>query len=123
VNIIPTTSHPAWCDPRICNVHLAENGDVSYEHRGGSPAMRPAAQPEAEITVRRTQVDDRGEFPTIGDVNVTLIIADTSLSATYGGPPLSLDVDLDPIDAHMLAAQLLVMAEQVEASRLAGRAS
>jgi hypothetical protein len=122
MNIIPTTSHPSWCDPRTCKSYLAEDGAVSYEHREAAPVLRPAAQRDAELTIRRTQIDDRSAIPCVGDVCVTLVIADTSSSPTYGGDaPLTLDVDLDPMDARMLAAQLVVMAEQVEATRLASR--
>ena len=78
MNIIPTTSHPAWCAPRACKAYLGEDGAVSYEHRETAGVLRSAAMPEIELTVRRTQVDDRSTCPWLGDVNVTLQITDTA---------------------------------------------
>jgi len=31
VNIIPTTSHPAWCDPRACTALLNHDGSPNYQ--------------------------------------------------------------------------------------------
>lgn len=104
MNIIPTTVHPTWCDPRSCTAHLHEDGDISYEHRSSGATYRPAAQRDAEITIRTTQLDDRGDFPTLGAVVITVELSNTAQSATYGGPPLAFDIDLDPLDCRMLAA-------------------
>lgn len=119
--IIPTTSHPTWCDPRSCKAHLADDGDVSYEHRSAAAALTPAAHRDVEIAICTSQIDDRGDFPTLGAVNITLELRSAAHSATYGGPPLTFDVDLDPMDARMLAAQLVVAAEQREAAIRAER--
>jgi hypothetical protein len=81
--------------------------------------MRPAAQADADLTVRRTQLDDRSRFPWIGDVNVTLTATDTS-SVGPDDDCLQVVVDLDPMGARMLATQLVLMAEQVEATRNSG---
>ena len=121
MTIISSPTHPTWCGPCCCKSYLHEDGSVTYIHAEPSPTLRPAAQSDAELTVRRTLIDDRNEKPSTADVNVTLKIIDNAGSATYGGPPLTLDVTLDPMDARALAAQLLVVAEQVEASRQAGR--
>ena len=124
MNIIPTASHPSFCDPRCCSSRLDDDGDVHYEHRDGAPAMRPAAQPDAEITLRRTQLEECSRIPligeTVGPVVGTLTITDTSL-VTPNGDRVSVDVDLDPADRRMLAAQMVCLAEQVESARLAGR--
>ena len=117
---VATTSHPAWCDLRSCKAQLDDDGSVSYEHRSASPTMRPAAHGDADLTVRHSQFDDRSRFPWIGDVNVILTATDTSSMGSDGGH-LEVVVDLDPMDARMLAAQLLVVAEQVEATRNAER--
>lgn len=109
-----------WCDPRYCKPTLYSDGTVAYEHRDGAPTLRPAAQVDAELTVRRTQLDDRGRVVSIGEVNGTITLTDTSSSATDGGDRLTISVDLDPMDMRMFAAQLVVMAEQVEATRNGG---
>src|SRR5689334_21814331 len=120
MSIIPTPTHPTWCDPRCCKQILYDDGSVGYEHRDAAPMLRPHAQVDAELTVRRTQLDDRGAVVHIGEVNVTLQVVDTA-TAGDGNRPLQTVVDLDPMDARMLAAQLVCAAEVVEATRLAGR--
>ena len=119
--IIPTTSHPAWCDPRSCKAHLHEGGDVSYEHRSAAATFTPAAHCDVEVAIFTSQIDDRGDFPTLGAVNLTMELTSAAHGTTYGGPPLKLDVDLDSMDCRMLAAQLVVAAEQREAAIRAER--
>lgn len=59
-------------------------------------------------------IDDRGQFPSLCAVNITLLLRDTS-STTPGRETRTLDVDFTPADIRALCAQLLVVAEQVGA--------
>lgn len=124
MNIIPTTSHPSFCDPRCCSSRLDDDGDIYYEHRSTAPVTRPAGQPDAELTLRPTQLEECSRIPaigqTVGPIHGTLTVVDTS-SVTPNGDRMAIDVDLDPNDLRMLGAQMVAMAEQIEALRLAGR--
>ena len=110
--ITPTAIHPAWCDPHTCKSSLGNDGSVSYEHIEPAAVLRPSAHPDLEATVYRTRLDDISKFPSIAPVRTTLRLVDTSL--LVGGKHAEIDLDLNPLDARLLAAQLVVVAEQVE---------
>lgn len=117
MSTIPSFTHPGFCDPRVCKPHLYEDGDVSYEHRSSGMTWKPAAQPDMQITADVSQLAEQSRYPSVGDVNVTLRLVELGSLMPGSEREIAADVDLDPHDARMLAAQLVVLAEQAETIR------
>jgi hypothetical protein len=101
MSIIPISSCPPWCDPRAHVQHDAED----REHRSAGMTCKPVAA-DTEFTVRTIQ--NAGLSGSTSVPMVRLLVRDLDLNTDA-------ETDLDPADARMLAAALLVEAERVEA--------
>ncbi len=102
----PVSNCPSWCDPRACISHDSE----SHDHGTVGLTWEPVAGAETEVTVRTVRLDNTGVCGHVGDEMVMLRITD-HYAHTFT------ETDLDPADARMLAAALLVEVERVEAKR------
>jgi hypothetical protein len=112
MHIQHVSSCPTWCDPRV---HL-DHDDETPEHRTAGLTWKPAAG-DTELTVRTIRLDNTGAFGHTGQLLVNLYIEDTE-SFYPGGRPITIEADLGPADARMLAAALVCEAERVEALQL-----
>lgn len=108
------SSCPSWCDPRVHHQHDSE----SPEHLTAGLTWKPVAS-DCELTVRTSRLDNTGLFGHLGKTLISLRTEDKA-SVMPGGEPIVVELDLDPADARMLAAALVVEAERVEKLQLAG---
>lgn len=107
MNIVSHT-HPAWCDPRMC-----DPGGGGIDHRGDPLAWTVT---DHRITVLRSRYDEvltSGE-QLVGPDRVTVHVEDEA-SATAAGEILSVELDLTGSDARLLAAALGQVAERIAA--------
>ncbi len=117
MNIIPAPTCPQWCDPRTHVEHWTPTSQVeTCEHRTPGLTWKPASA-DVDITLCTSRLDNRE--PVVGhtgDINVLLLLEDTASRHPDGGT-ISIEMDLDPIDAEMFAAALVVEAAKVRALR------
>ncbi|GAA0934194.1 hypothetical protein [Pseudonocardia zijingensis] len=101
--ISPATSHPAWCDPRICSTTGAD-----VRHSSEPLALHPVLD-DVEVTVAVVRDDehtrDGRHLP--GPGGITLDVRHTSGSTWPDGGPIRADVLLTPAEAIELASRLL----------------
>lgn len=110
MHIQPSITHPSWCDPRCCT---AESHNV--DHRA-TPMQWKVSADDVLVTAGLSRYDCADpERPAAGLALARLGLR--GLVCDADGEPSTIEFDLSPADARLLAAALVCVAEQVEAEQ------
>lgn len=112
MHIIPSQTHPTWCDPRGC----AHVGTENLDHRSAPFELKSSVDDFllSAGLARFDSVDPRLGY--VGPATVRLNLRDLA-SNNVDGSDRILGTDLTAADARLLAAALVCVAEQLEAQQ------